>query len=115
MVQSSEFIRGYSEVIITAILTKKDSYVYEIVSLINELSNGEISISNPSVMIILKKMIQENKVIFYEKRNDRNVIRKYYKITEKALLEYQKIKGKYIKSLVSMQYIIEGKYTLNEE
>lgn len=114
MIQSSEFIRGYSEIMIMAILTKKDSYVYEIVSLINKLSSGQINISNPSTMVILKKMIEEDKVTTYDGSNDRSVTRKYYRLTKYAILEYERTKQDYIDSLISMQKIIEGRFALDE-
>lgn len=65
---SSEFIRGYTEIIILSNLYKKDDYIY-------------ITITNPSLLIILKKICEEGKVSSFNVLNEKNVNRRFYKIT----------------------------------
>ena len=108
MIKSSEFIRGYSEILVLALLNKKDSYVYELVQMIEELTDGRVVISNPSLLIIIRKMQEENKVSSYEKENDKGVFRKYYKLTDYGKEYYKKMKEEYLKSLISMEKIIKG-------
>ena len=110
MISSSEFIRGYSEIILLSILRKNDSYVYDMVQSIEELSNGQIVISNPSLLLIIRKMQEEGKVTSYEKFNEKGVIRKYYTLTELGINIYNNTKNDFINSLYSMAKIIEGDF-----
>ena len=110
MVSSSEFIRGYSEIVVLAILNKKDSYVYDLVQTIEEWTDGQIMISNPSLLLIIRKMQDEGKVVSYEKLNEKGVHRKYYTLTEFGKNIYENLKGEYINSLVAMTRIIKGEF-----
>lgn len=110
MIASSEFIRGYSEILVLSILCIRDSYVYDLVQTLNEITNGQIVITNPSMLFVVRKLQDEGKVTSYEKANDRGVFRKYYKITEYGLNYYYTFKQEYINSLESMKKIIVGNF-----
>lgn len=110
MISSSEFIRGYSEILVLAILYKKDSYVYDLVHTIEELTAGQIVISNPSLLLIIRKMQEEGKVNSYEKMNEKGVYRKYYTLTELGKSVYKKTKDDFNSSLLAMSKIIKGEF-----
>lgn len=110
MVTSSEFIRGYTEILVLAILSKKDSYVYDLVQTIEKLTDGQIVISNPSLLLVIRKMQDEKKVTSYEVLNEKGVPRKYYTLTNYGREVYENTKGQFNKSLMSMSKIIMGKF-----
>ena len=89
--------------------------LFRSVALVNQISKETLTISNPSAMVILKRMMAEGKVTTYDGYNKRNVTRVYYKLTEKGLLLYNSNKKDFVDSLVSIQNIIEGRFDLNEK
>ena len=108
MVSSSEFIRGYTEMIILSLLLEEDDYIYNLSNKINERSKGILCITNPSLVISLKKMCDEGKVNTYNKLNEKNVNRKYYSITELGKSFYYDNKEDYLLSLKMLEILIGG-------
>ncbi len=106
MNQSNEFIRGYTEMIILSILYKNDDYIYNISNTINKIGDGYISITNPSLLIILKKMSDERKVSFYNILNEKNVNRKFYKITLYGKEFYKSNINYYLNSLKKLEMLL---------
>ena len=84
MVGSSEFIRGYTEIILCSLLFAEDDYIYNLVKKITNVSNNMIQITNPSTLMIIKKMILDGKIISYDSLNEKGVNRKFYSLTEKG-------------------------------
>lgn len=103
---SSEFIRGYTEIIILSILYKKNDYIYNISNTINKIGDGYITITNPSLLIILKKMCEEGKVSSFNVLNEKNVNRKFYKITSFGKEFYKKNINNYLKSLEKLKLLL---------
>lgn len=101
--------------IVFAILVKSDSYVYEISKNIEEISNGLISISNPSLLVVLKACLENEEVTTYKETNNRGVTRIYYKITNLGIEYYLKNKEYFISTLVSMNEIIEGGFKIDDK
>ena len=112
MISSSEFIRGYSEILVLSILNKKDSYVYELVQNISDYSKGQIIITNPSMLFIVRKLYDDGKLSSYDKANERGVLRKYYRITTEGKKYYDNYKQDYLESLKSMQKILLEEFLL---
>ena len=65
MIKSSEFIKGYTEIIVCALLSGGDDYIYSLVKRITEFGGGEIQITNPSMLMIMKKLLAEGKITAY--------------------------------------------------
>ena len=108
MVSSSEFIRGYTEMIILSMLIKDDDYIYNISNTIAMVSGGMLNITNPSLVIALKKLMDEGKVAAYNKPNERNVNRKYYTITKYGKEYYEKNKNDYLATLDKIRILLGG-------
>ncbi len=108
MIASSEFIRGYTEMIVLSILSKGDSYIYSIANQINELGYGYLKITNPSLVIVLKKMSDEGKVSSFNVLNEKNVNRKFYSITERGKKYYKENITSYLESLNKLNILLRG-------
>ena len=109
MVTSSEFIRGYTEMIILAILFENDDYSYNISNRISAESDGILTITNPSLVITLKKMCEEGKVSSYNVLNERNVNRKFYSITDYGKSFYLDNVDDYLSSLDKINQLMRRK------
>lgn len=108
MISSSEFIRGYTEIIVLSILLKQDDYIYNISNTINSKGEGYISITNPSLLIILKKMCDEGKVTSFNVLNEKNVNRKVYRITELGKIYYKQNVNDFLCSIDKIKDLIKG-------
>lgn len=115
MEESTQLIKGYTKMIVFAILLKSDSYVYEICKNIEIITNGLISISNPSLLVVLKTCLENKEVTTYKEFNYRGVERIYYKITKVGIGYYLENREYFISTLTSMSKIIEGDFSIYEE
>ncbi len=95
--------RGLLEVCVLKILTKGDSYGYQIVKDVSEV----IEISESTLYPILKRLENNNCVEVYSTEHNSR-LRKYYKITK---VGYEKISGfvnEWEKVMVVFDFIKEG-------
>ncbi|MCD8372981.1 MAG: PadR family transcriptional regulator [Clostridia bacterium] len=109
MVKSSEFIKGYTEIIACALLSKGDDYIYNIVKTINEAGGGGICITNPSMLMIMKKLSEEGKVTSYTVAGGKGVDKRYYALTAKGREYYLSNRDDYILSLKNLINLVGGK------
>ena len=72
------FINGITELLILSILKNRDSYVYEIVKTITELSGGLLNISQNTIYTAAYKLGKENKISEYTKLVGKRRTRVYY-------------------------------------
>lgn len=81
-----------AQTIVLSILQRQESYGYEIIKRVNELSNGEVAWSAGSLYTLMHKMKTVDLVdsFWIEKEGERR--RRYYRITKKgaAALEDEK-------------------------
>jgi PadR family transcriptional regulator, regulatory protein PadR len=92
---SKQLVGASAPKIILSILAIEDSYGYEILEKVKELSNGEIKWSYGSIYPVLKKM-EASGLIFSDWRiaeNERP--RKYYRMTEEGKIELQNQKDEW--------------------
>lgn len=78
MPSKNYFINGITELLILSILQKRDSYVYEIVKEITELSGGLLNISQNTIYTATYKLGNENKISEYSKLVGKRRTRIYY-------------------------------------
>lgn len=92
---SRQLVGASAPKIILAILALADSYGYEIVQRVKELTNGGINWQEASIYPVLKKM-EACGLICSDWRMAENVRpRKYYHITEEGKVELQKQKNEW--------------------
>ena len=115
MVGSSEFIRGYTEIILCSLVFAEDDYIYNLVNKITNVSNNMIQITNPSTLMIIKKMILDGKVISYDSLNEKGVNRKFYSLTEKGKKYYLDNRDFFLDSLRGLEKLIKGEMSDEEK
>ncbi|MBP1357638.1 MAG: PadR family transcriptional regulator [Sulfolobus sp.] len=79
--------RGALKSLVLSCLYEKQMYVYEIIKTIQTKTNGFYKPSPGSIYPVLKSLIKEGLVESYEENG-----KKFYKLTEKGINEYEKIK-----------------------
>ena len=106
--KSSEFIKGYTEIIVCALLSGGDDYIYNLVKRITEYGGGEVQITNPSLLMVMKKLLSEGKISSYTVESKNGADRRYYSLTEKGRKYYSESFGEFISSLYSLKGLVEG-------
>jgi PadR family transcriptional regulator PadR len=81
MTNSGEYIRGFTEYIILSILSKFDSYGYEMSKIIETVSNRNFSLSEATLYFALKRLQEDEKITSYPEKNKKGMVRKFYQIT----------------------------------
>jgi PadR family transcriptional regulator PadR len=81
MYNYGEFIRGFTEYIVLSILSVQDSYGYEIRKTILTVSENEFDLTEATLYLTLKRLLEANMIGVYERVNDKGVKRVYYWIT----------------------------------
>ena len=79
---SSDLIRGNIDTIILRVLSKGDTYGYDIIKTITENSKGRYVLKEPSLYTSLKRLESQCCVKAYWGNESQGGRRKYYKITE---------------------------------
>jgi PadR family transcriptional regulator, regulatory protein PadR len=77
---SKELVGASATPIILSVLKNGDSYGYEIVQRVKELTNGEIKWQEPSIYPVLKKLESAGMIKSYWKVQEGERPRKYYSI-----------------------------------
>jgi len=81
MTNSGEYIRGFTEYIILSILTKFDSYGYELSKIIETVSDRNFTLSEATMYFALKRLLEDGKISSYLEKNKKGMMRKFYQIT----------------------------------
>lgn len=84
---SKELIGASSIPIILSILSKGESYGYEIIKRIKELSHQKIDVKDGTMYPVLHKLEKKNLIESFWKDSETGRKRKYYRITEKGKRE----------------------------
>lgn len=93
MTNSGEYIRGFTEYILLSILSKFDSYGYEMAKIIEEVSNRHFQITEATLYFALKRLVADGKIESYVEKNKKGMQRRYYQITpsgKETLKEFRK-------------------------
>ena len=106
--QSSEFIKGYTEIVVCSLLYERDDYIYSLVKRITECGGGEIRITNPSLLMVMKRLLEKGKIRSYPGESRTGMDRRYYSLTEQGREYYLQNRGAYLGSLETLKNLIQG-------
>ena len=81
---SKELIGASSIPIILSLLSRQESYGYEIIKNIKEISNEKIDFKEGTLYPVLHKLEKKGYIESFWKESDAGRKRKYYKITDKG-------------------------------
>ena len=83
--------------IILAILKKGESYGYEIIQQVREITGGELDWSEPMLYPFLKRLERDGLVRSQWRLSDKGPLRKYYRLTEQGAEELEQEKSQWLK------------------
>lgn len=106
MADRNYFINGITELLILSILSSNDSYVYEITNLIEDNSNGLLSISQNTIYTATYKLQNEGKISEYSKLVGKRRTRIYYHIEELGALYLKELQQSYYQTINGVQTIL---------
>lgn len=89
---TSDVIRGHTETIILSILSKGDSYGYEINKSIKRKTNNEYELKEATLYCVFKRLEESGMIISYWGEQGSGARRKYYKITKTGIDVYNQNK-----------------------
>ncbi len=92
---SKELVGASAARIILSVLAQHDSYGYEILQKVKELSGGRIKWNEGSIYPVLKKMEAQGLVKSYWRMEENERPRKYYILQEAGKVELQKEKDEW--------------------
>jgi PadR family transcriptional regulator PadR len=106
---SKELIGASSMPIILSILSKNESYGYEIIQSVKEISNGRIEYGDGTLYPVLHKLEKKGLIESYWKVGETSRKRKYYKIskTGKKELSQEKENWAEMNKIISKLWKIE--------
>ncbi len=90
---TSDLIRGHTETVILAQLSKKDSYGYEINKTIGLKTKGVYELKEATLYSAFRRLEQSGFIISYWGDETSGARRKYYKITQIGIEAFQKNKS----------------------
>jgi PadR family transcriptional regulator len=83
--------------IILAILRKGESYGYEIIQQVRDITGGELDWSEPMLYPFLKRLERDGLIQSQWRLSDRGPLRKYYRLTKPGLAELENEKSQWLK------------------
>ncbi|MGO1751477.1 MAG: PadR family transcriptional regulator [Psychroflexus sp.] len=113
---SKELIGASTIPIILSILSKKESYGYEIIKNVKDISDGKLAFKDGTLYPVLHKLEKRELIESYWKIAESGKKRKYYKICEKGEKELssEKENWKIINQIISKLWKTEVNLTLRE-
>jgi PadR family transcriptional regulator len=83
--------------IILAILRRGESYGYEIIQQVRDITGGELDWSEPMLYPFLKRLERDGLIRSQWRLSDRGPLRKYYRLTQPGLAELENEKSQWLK------------------
>ena len=82
--------------IILAILRKGESYGYEIIQQVRDITGGDLDWSEPMLYPFLKRLERDGLIRSQWRLSDRGPLRKYYRLTAQGLAELEHEKSQWL-------------------
>ena len=108
MIASGEYIKGFTEIIVCSLLSEGDDYIYNLVKRINDCGDGAVRITNPSMLMTMKKLTDEGKVRSYAAAGAKGADRRYYSLTELGAEFYRRNAADYLSAAEALKILIAG-------
>lgn len=86
---NNEVLKGFTNTILLKLLSKNDSYGYEITKAVENDSEGFFKITQAACYKSLNRLEKDGYVEIYWKKNEGTPQRKYYKITDLGIIRLE--------------------------
>jgi len=95
MMISKPLVAASTKPLVLAILNNGESYGYEIIQHVRDISGGRLEWSEPMLYPFLKRMERDGLVRSTWRFTETKRLRKYYRLTEKGLAELEREKDQW--------------------
>lgn len=87
-----DILRGYTDMLLLAILEERDSYGYQVNQILQEKTDGAFSLTEATLYTSFKRLEKQDSIVSYWLETDNQKKRKYYSITSygKKILKEKK-------------------------
>ena len=85
MALASDILRGYTDTILLKCLADGDSYGYQMIKQISELSGGALQLKEPTLYTAFRRLSQDGLIDSYWGDEQSGARRRYYRLTDKGL------------------------------
>ncbi len=92
---SKSLVAASTKPIVLAILKNQESYGYEIIQRVRRISGGRLRWSEPMLYPFLQRLERDGLVRSIWRLTEKKRLRKYYRLTEKGLVEQEKEKAQW--------------------
>ncbi len=110
MTNSGEYVRGFTDYIILSILSKFDSYGYEISKIIEQVSQSNMQLTEATLYIALKRLLKDQKISTYTGKNKKGMSRRYYQITPLGKKELRKFRKDWVMIENTLSALVAGSF-----
>jgi DNA-binding PadR family transcriptional regulator len=93
--------------IILAILRRGESYGYEIIQQVKDLTGGELDWSEPMLYPFLKRLERDGLVKSQWRLSDKGPLRKYYRLTKLGRAELEREKSQWMKVHLALTALLK--------
>ena len=95
MSTTSDMIRGHTDTIILAALSRGDNYGYKINRMIYDMTNGEYELKEATLYTAFKRLEESGCICSYWGDEDVGARRRYYTITNHGKETYNRLVGEW--------------------
>ncbi len=110
MTNSGEYIRGFTDYIILSILSKFNSYGYEMTKIIEEVSDQSFQLTDATLYFALKRLQEDGKIKSYLGKNKKGMSRRYYQITPDGIDALHEFRKDWILIENTLSSLVGGKF-----
>lgn len=115
MTNAGEYVRGFTNYIILSILSKFDSYGYEITKIIEVVSEQNLQLTEATLYIALKRLQTEGLIKSYTGKNKKGMRRRYYQITPQGKDRLKSFRRDWIMIENTLSSLVGGNFEYNRE
>jgi DNA-binding PadR family transcriptional regulator len=76
-----DILRGYTDMLLLAILSERDSYGYQVNQLLQKKTEGQFSLTEATLYTSFKRLEKQDLIVSYWLETENQKKRKYYSIT----------------------------------
>ncbi len=115
MTNSGEYMRGFTDYVVLSILSKFDSYGYEIGKIIENVSEQQIQVTEAALYFALKRLLEDNKISSYREANKKGMNRRYYQITPEGKHSLNEFRKDWVQIESTISSLVEGEFEYTRE
>lgn len=105
---ASDLIRGHTETIILALLSKSDSYGYRINKAIRTATKGAYELKEATLYTTFRRLEEADYIRSYWGSEESGTRRRYYAITEAGRIAYARLLEEWQRANVLINRLVEG-------